>query len=41
MPPTEPPGPVWRRLLWFAGLWALGVAAAGAAGFLIRACLAQ
>jgi len=41
MPPTEPPGRLWRRLLWFGWLWALGVAAAGAAGFLIRACLAQ
>ena len=41
MPPIEPPAPVWRRLLWFAVLWALGVAAAAAAGFLIRACLAQ
>jgi hypothetical protein len=41
MPAREPPGPVWRRLLWFAGLWALGVAAAAAAGFLIRVCLAQ
>jgi hypothetical protein len=41
MSPIEPPVPVWRRLLWFVGLWALGVAAAAAAGFLIRACLAQ
>ena len=41
MAPPEPPGPVWRRLLWFVGLWALGVAAAAAASFLIRACLAQ
>ena len=41
MSPTETPAPVWRRLLWFVGLWALGVGAAAAAGFLIRACLAQ
>jgi hypothetical protein len=41
MAPPEPRVRVWRRLRWFAGVWALGVAAAAAAGFLIRACLAQ
>jgi hypothetical protein len=41
MPATGPPARVWRRLLWFVWLWALGVAAAAAAAFLIRACLAQ
>jgi hypothetical protein len=28
-----------RRLLWFAGLWLLGVAAVAAVGLLIRAVL--
>ena len=29
-------GPVWRRLLWFVGLWLAGVATVGAVGFIIR-----
>ncbi|CAN7496676.1 DUF2474 family protein [Phenylobacterium sp. LjRoot225] len=28
--------PLHRRLLWFVGLWAAGVAAVGAVGLLIR-----
>ncbi len=29
-------GPLWKRLAWFVGLWAAGVAAVGAAAWLIR-----
>ncbi|MBS3649732.1 DUF2474 domain-containing protein [Pseudaminobacter sp. 19-2017] len=28
--------PLWRRLLWFAALWAAGVATVAAVGFAIR-----
>lgn len=41
MRPTEPAVPAWKRLLWFAALWAAGVAAVAAVGLLIRACLPQ
>jgi len=41
MGPNDPAGPVWRRVLWFATLWAAGVAAVATLGFLIRACLPQ
>jgi hypothetical protein len=30
------PGPVWRRLLWFIGLWLAGVLCVATVGFLIR-----
>jgi hypothetical protein len=33
---SEAAGPLWRRLLWFAGLWLAGVAAVAAVGFVIR-----
>lgn len=33
------PSPLWRRLLWFAGLWLGGVLAVGAISMLIRAWL--
>jgi hypothetical protein len=33
------PAPLWRRLAWFAALWAAGVAAVGAVAMLIRAVL--
>jgi len=29
-------GPLWKRLLWFAGLWAAGVGAVAACGLVIR-----
>jgi len=30
------PGSLWKRLAWFAGLWAGGVAAVAAIAFLLR-----
>ena len=30
------PGPLWKRLAWFAGLWAAGVAVVGTVAYLIR-----
>lgn len=30
------PGPWWRRLAWFVGLWAAGVAAVGAVAYGLR-----
>jgi len=30
------PGPLWRRLAWFVGLWAAGVAVVAVAGYVIR-----
>ncbi len=36
---TDAPAPLWRRLAWFVGLWAAGVAAVGAVAMLIRAVL--
>lgn len=29
-------GPLWQRLLWFAGLWLAGVATVAAVGLVIR-----
>ena len=29
-------GPLWKRLAWFAGLWAAGVAVVGAAAYALR-----
>jgi hypothetical protein len=34
---TPPRSPLWRRLAWFAGLWAAGVAVLGAVAFGWRA----
>ena len=31
--------PLWKRLAWMAGIWAVSVAALGAVAFLIRLCL--
>ena len=36
---TEPEGPLWQRLLWFAALWACGVGAVALVGLLIRLVL--
>jgi hypothetical protein len=30
------PGPLWKRLAWFVGLWVAGVAAVGSVAFLLR-----
>lgn len=35
----DAPSPLWKRLLWFVGLWAAGVAAVGAVAFLLRRIL--
>jgi len=32
----ETPGPMWRRLVWFVGLWAGGVLVMGSLGYLLR-----
>ncbi len=34
--PREPTRPLWRRLLWFAGLWLAGVAAVVSFSYLMR-----
>ncbi|WP_293859185.1 DUF2474 domain-containing protein [uncultured Alsobacter sp.] len=33
------PGPWWKRVAWFVGLWAASVAALGVVGLLIRTAL--
>lgn len=30
------PGPLWKRLLWFVGLWTAGVATVAVVGYGIR-----
>jgi hypothetical protein len=35
------PGPWWKRLAWFVGLWAGGVAAVAAVAFLLRLWIAR
>jgi len=30
------PGPLWKRLLWFVGLWAAGVITVAAVGYGLR-----
>ena len=32
----EAPGPLWKRLAWFAGLWAASVAALSVVAYFIR-----
>jgi hypothetical protein len=32
----DTPGPLWKKWAWFAGLWAAGVLAVGAVGWLLR-----
>jgi hypothetical protein len=36
----EAPGPLWRRLAWFVGLWAASVAVISVVAFLIRSVVA-
>lgn len=36
---TEEPGPLWRRLAWFAALWAAGAAVTAGAAYALRALL--
>ncbi|MCQ0092344.1 DUF2474 domain-containing protein [Roseovarius sp. M141] len=33
---APPPNPLWRRLLWFVGIWLMSVAALGAVAYGIR-----
>lgn len=35
MPDTSP-GPLWKRLAWFAALWLAGLAAVGTLAWLLR-----
>lgn len=37
---TEPPAPWWKRLGWFAAIWAASVAALGLVAMLIRQMIA-
>lgn len=37
---TDAPVPLWKRLVWFVGLWAAGVATVGAVAMLIRSVIA-
>ena len=30
------PGPLWKKWVWFVGLWAAGVLAVGTVGWLLR-----
>ena len=32
----DAPAPLWKRLAWFAALWAAGVVAVGSVAYLIR-----
>ena len=36
----EAPGPLWRRLAWFVGLWAASIAVLAVVAFLIRSVIA-
>jgi hypothetical protein len=33
---TDAPAPLWKRLAWFVGLWAAGVAAVAAVVYFLR-----
>ncbi len=37
---SNPPGPLWKRLLWFVGLWAAGVAVVGTVAYILRLWIA-
>ncbi|MGO1542088.1 MAG: DUF2474 family protein [Luteimonas sp.] len=34
--PPASPGPLWKRLAWFVGLWAAGLAAVGTLAWVLR-----
>jgi len=36
---SQPPAPLWQRLLWLVGLWLAGVATLAAVTFALRAVL--
>lgn len=38
-PPVMGQGPLWRRLVWFAVIWAGSVGALGIVGFVLRSWL--
>lgn len=40
MHPDATPGPLWKRLLWFVGLWAAGVAVVGTVAYILRLWMA-
>ena len=40
MQPSNPSGPLWKRLLWFVGLWAAGVAVVGTVAYILRLWIA-
>ncbi|MBO9377275.1 DUF2474 family protein [Sphingomonas histidinilytica] len=35
-PATTEPGPLWRRLAWFVGIWAASIAVLGLVAWAIR-----
>lgn len=40
MVPAGSPQPLWKRLLWFVGLWAAGVAVVGTVAYILRLWIA-
>ena len=38
--PGDAPGPLWKRLAWFVGLWGAGVATVGTVAWFIRLWIA-
>ncbi|KQP54875.1 oxidase [Methylobacterium sp. Leaf399] len=37
--PSVGPGPLWRRLAWFAVIWAASILALGVVGFILKTWL--